>query len=176
MEWTIHGERPSYESAWVSLALVDVEVPGGARFEHHVVRLPTQAAGVVVHDDDRGVLLLWRHRFITDTWGYEVPAGAVEQGEDLVSAASREVLEETGWAVDGLRPLTRFHPTNGLSDQVFNIFEATGATYVGEPSDPSESERIDWVPVDEVRQLLRDNQVTDGLSLTALAYWFLNAE
>ena len=176
MKWTIHGERTIYESAWVNLVLVDVEVPDGARFDHHVVRLPTQAVGVVVHDDNRGVLLVWRHRFITDTWGYEVPAGGVEQGEDLASAASREVLEETGWAVDDLRPLTRFHPSNGLSDQIFNIFEATGANYVGVPSDPSESERIDWVPVDEVRQMLRHNQVTDGLSLTALACWFLNAE
>jgi hypothetical protein len=30
---------------------------------------------IVVMDEDDRVLLLWRHRFITDTWGWEVPAG-----------------------------------------------------------------------------------------------------
>jgi hypothetical protein len=36
--WIEHGERAIYDSPWVSLHLVDVEVPGGHRFEHHVVR------------------------------------------------------------------------------------------------------------------------------------------
>jgi 8-oxo-dGTP pyrophosphatase MutT (NUDIX family) len=173
MEWITHGERTLYSSAWVNLALADVEVPGITRFDHHVVRVPRPAVGVVVHDPDRGLLLLWRHRFITDTWGYEIPAGSVDVGEDLQAAAEREALEETGWAVSALRKTTRFHPTNGLSDQVFHVFEARKASYVGEPSDPSESVRVEWLPVERVRQLLVDNQVTDGMSLTALCHWLL---
>ena len=74
MRWTVHGERSLYESEWVSLRLVDVELPDGERFEHHVVRLPVAAASCVIEDPERGFLLLWRHRFITDTWGWEVPA------------------------------------------------------------------------------------------------------
>ena len=54
MRWTVHGERSLYESEWVRLVLVDVEIPGGERFEHHVVRMPNQAAGTVVRDPDRG--------------------------------------------------------------------------------------------------------------------------
>ena len=81
MRWTVHGERSLYDSEWMSLAMVDVELPSGARFEHHVLRMPAHAAGVVVDDRERGVLLLWRHRFITDTWGWEVPAGRVDAGE-----------------------------------------------------------------------------------------------
>jgi 8-oxo-dGTP pyrophosphatase MutT (NUDIX family) len=76
----------------VRLALVDVEIPGVRRFEHHVVRVPRPAAGAVVHDPDRGVLLLWRHRFITDSWGYEIPAGGVDEGETPAQAATRELL------------------------------------------------------------------------------------
>jgi 8-oxo-dGTP pyrophosphatase MutT (NUDIX family) len=171
VEWIEHGERAIYDSPWVSLHLVDVEVPGGARFEHHVVRRDLPAAGAVVHDPQRGVLLLWRHRFITRTWGWEIPAGRVEVGEELGSAAAREVLEETGWEPGALRPLFGYHPTNGLSDQRFEIFVADGATHVGEPSDPSEADRVEWVPVDEVRRLVRAGEVRDGLSLTALLWW-----
>ncbi|MDP9441143.1 MAG: NUDIX hydrolase [Actinomycetota bacterium] len=170
MRWTVHGERNVYDSEWVSLAVVDVEVPGSHRFDHHVVRMPGPAVGVVVYDDDLRVLLLWRHRFITDSWGWEIPAGRVDAGEELEAAAAREVLEETGWAVGPLRPMVAYHPTNGLSDQLFNVFIAQGADFRADPTDTSEAERIEWIPLREVRGLVNGGAVRDGLSLTALAY------
>ena len=170
MRWTVHGERSIYESEWVRLCMADVEVPGSERFEHHVVRLPCEAAGTVVHDDGRGLLLLWRHRFITDTWGWEIPAGRVEPGESPEQAAWRETLEETGWRPDRLRHLVTYQPTNGLSDQRFNLFLARGAVQVGAPTDPGESERIEWVPIESVVDIARRGDMVDGLSLTAVLY------
>lgn len=170
MRWTVHGEREIYESDWVGLSLVDVEVPGGERFEHHVVRFPRAAAGVVVHDRDRGVLLLWRHRFITDRWGWEVPAGGVEADEPIEQAARRELLEETGYAVETVEPLLTYHPSNGTTDQVFHLFTATDAVDRGELSDWSESERVEWVPVDRLLEEVAAGRVADGLTLTALLY------
>ena len=57
MRWTLHGERAIYESEWVRLTLADVELPSGPRFEHHVVRLPQGAAGVVVADVPAGMVV-----------------------------------------------------------------------------------------------------------------------
>jgi 8-oxo-dGTP pyrophosphatase MutT (NUDIX family) len=168
MQWEVHGERALYRSDWVDLTLVDVEIPGSQRFEHHVVRMPTPAAGVVVHDPDRGVLLLWRHRFITDVWGWEIPAGRVDEGETVEEAAVRETIEETGWRPGPLRPLLRYHPTIGLSDQTFVLFTADGATEVGEPSDATEAERVEWLPLDRVEAELRAGRIVDGLSLVGL--------
>lgn len=172
MRWITHGERPVYESEWIDVKLVDVEVPGGRRFEHHAVHV-TAASGVVVRDPDHGVLLLWRHRFITDTWGWEIPAGRIDAGETAEDAGARETLEETGWRPGPLRPLVRFFPSNGLSDQTFHIFAADSATYVGDPTDPSESERIEWVPEDRLREAMRNGEMGDGLSLTACCYALL---
>jgi 8-oxo-dGTP pyrophosphatase MutT (NUDIX family) len=170
MRWTVHGERVLYDSEWVRLTLVDVEVPGAERFDHHVIRMPNQASGTVVYDEGRGVLLLWRHRFITDTWGWEIPAGRIDDGETPEEAAAREVLEETGWRPGPLRPLIAYQPTNGLSDQRFHLFVSEGAAHVGEPTDPGESERVEWVPVEEVRRIAREGEMPDGLSLTAVLY------
>src|SRR3954468_4991298 len=113
MEWTVHGERSLYESDWVSLRLGDVEVPHGPRFDHHVIRTPRPAVGTVVQGSD-GLLLLWRHRFITGTWGWEIPAGGGDVGESPAEAAAREVLEETGRRAGPLTFLQAYHPTNGL--------------------------------------------------------------
>ena len=92
MRWIVHGERLLYESPWMNLALTDIEIPGGARFEHHVVRAPADASGTVV-SDERGVLLLWRHRFTTDTWGWEVPAGRIDR-ERVRQSAERANLTD----------------------------------------------------------------------------------
>jgi len=170
MRWIVHGERSIYDCEWLTVALTDVEVPGGDRFEHHVVRVPNYASGTVVHDPGRGVLLLWRHRFITDSWGWEIPAGRIDPGETPEQAAHRETLEETGWEPGPLRPLIAYHPINGLSDQIFHCFIAERASFVGPPTDPSESERVEWVEVSELRRLVRDGEMRDGLSLTAVLY------
>ena len=171
MRWIVHGERTIYDSEWMRLSLVDVEIPGHRRFDHHVLRMPAAASGTVVHDPDRGVLLLWRHRFTTDTWGWEIPAGRIDDGETPEEAARREALEETGWQPGPLRHLTTYFPHNGSSDATFHLFAADGAVHVGEPADPTESERIEWLAVDDVRRRIAAGEVGDGLSLTALLWW-----
>ncbi|MDQ2754670.1 MAG: NUDIX hydrolase [Actinomycetota bacterium] len=172
MRWSVHGEETLYQSAWVELHLADVELPDGQRFGHHLVRVPFPAAGVVVSDRSRGVLLLWRHRFITDTWGWEIPAGRIEAGESLIEGAGREVLEETGWRPGPLRKLTTYHPSNGLSDQTFHLFIADGALEAGTPTDWWESSRVEWVSHAQLRDEICAGRVTDGLSLTALCWCY----
>lgn len=170
MRWTVHGERVVYDSEWMRLALADVEPPGHARFEHHVVRFPHPAAGVVVHDPSRGLLLLWRHRFATDTWGWEIPAGRVDPGESIEEGAVREVIEETGWGPGALHHLVTYHPINGSTDATFVLFLADGATHLGDPSDRTESERVEWVPVARVRDEMDAGRIRDGMSLTAICW------
>jgi 8-oxo-dGTP pyrophosphatase MutT (NUDIX family) len=172
MRWTVHGERSLYESDWVRLLMADVELPDGTRLDHHVVRLPAEGAGVVVADPARGVLLLYRHRFITDAWGWEIPAGRVEAGESVEEAAARETLEETGWRAGSLRTLVTYHPVSGIGDATFHLLLADGAEHVGEPVDAHEVERVAWFGVDELGELVRRGEVRNGLSLTALL-WFL---
>ena len=167
MRWRVHGERTLYDSDWVRLALVDVELPSGERFEHHVVRMPRPAAATVVRDPERGILLLRRHRFVVDSWAWEVPAGRIDAGESAEAAAARETVEETGWRPSPLHSLGAYHPMPGAIDQTFHLFVADGAELVGEP-DGDEVERVEWVPIDQVRGLLRDGSITDGLSLVAL--------
>ncbi len=167
----VHGTRRIYESEWMSVDLDDVEIPNAERFEHHVVRLPYPSTGVVVVENDK-VLLMWRHRFTTQTWGWEIPAGRCEEGEDAATAAIRETEEETGYLVSAVEPLITFNPLNGISSHVTHIFVGAGAVRTGEP-DPAEAERVEWVPLNEVRDLVRKGLVPCGVSLTALATYLM---
>jgi 8-oxo-dGTP pyrophosphatase MutT (NUDIX family) len=169
--WRVHGESPLYTSDWLSLHVARVELPGEEPFSHHVVRMSFQVAGVVIADSARGILLLHRHRFITDTWGWEIPAGRVEDGETPEQAVEREAIEETGWRPSGIEPLGFSHPSNGQIDQTFLYFLASSATQVGEP-EPHETDRVEWIATEEVRDLIRRGEIPDGLSLTALGLAF----
>jgi 8-oxo-dGTP pyrophosphatase MutT (NUDIX family) len=146
MQWKVHGERPIYTSKWVNLWLVDVELPDGQRFEHHVVRMQPVAAAAVI-DDQRRVLMLWRHRFITGTWGWEIPTGIVDPGETPAQTAAREVEEETGWRPGPLTPLVSYEPTNGiLTPAITFSWPAALPTRVQRrtPPRPTESSGCRW--------------------------------
>jgi 8-oxo-dGTP pyrophosphatase MutT (NUDIX family) len=174
MRWTVHGRRELYSSPWISLSLADVEVPGGRRYEHHVVEGP-DAAGVLVEDPDRGVLLIWRHRFLADEWAWEIPGGMVDAGESPQAAAHRECVEESGWAPGPLELLHRFHPIAGQSSQTFWLFGARTATRVGAP-DGDETDRVEWCDREAVAGIVARNHVLDGLSVIALLHHLARSE
>ncbi len=46
-----------------------------------MVHLRRIAIALVVDDQNR-VLMLWRYRFVTQQWGYELLGGLVDEGED----------------------------------------------------------------------------------------------
>ena len=165
----IFGERVVYDSEWVRLVLVDIETPDGNRFEHHVVRLQTVVLTVVVNDEDQ-VLMLWRHRFATNEWGWEVPGGILDPGEDPVECAVREVVEETGWRPDGVEHLISFQPMPGMVDTPHKVYMSRSAIKVGEPTDREEAARVEWVPVDAVVDLAAKGELLGAGSLVGLLY------
>ncbi|NUT53516.1 MAG: NUDIX hydrolase [Saccharothrix sp.] len=167
--WTVRGTRRVYASEWVNVDLDDVDIPGGPRFEHHVLRFPRASTGAVVTDRDR-VLLLWRHRFTTDTWGWEIPAGWSEHGEDPAEAVVREVREETGYEPHDVAPLVTYSPMTGISSQRYHVYLARSATLTG-AHEAAEASRVEWIPVSDLPGLITTGQITDGPSLTALAVY-----
>ena len=70
-------------------------------------------AVAAVVNSEKQVLMMWRHRFITDSWAWELPMGLVEPDETPTEAAVREVLEETGWRTGEMRPLIYAQPAKG---------------------------------------------------------------
>jgi len=169
--WIDRGDTVIYDSDWVRLVTADVTMPDGTRIDHHVVRMPNPAAGTIMSRADH-VLLLWRHRFITDTWGWEIPAGAVDAGETIEDAAVREAEEESGWRPTTVRRLCAFHPANGVLDQTFHIFTSDDAVETGAPTDVNEAARIEWISIDHARSLLASGEISDGLSFGALSFAF----
>lgn len=165
--WVVHGERLVYDNRWIRLALADVEIPGVERFEHHVVHLDRAAIAVVVDEADR-VLMMWRHRFVFDRWGWELPGGLVEAGEDALVTAAREVEEETGYRPKEIEPLITYQPMAGMVDSEHLLFLARGAEYVGEPTGEIEADLIRWVPMAEIPEMIARGDIWTSGTLIGL--------
>jgi 8-oxo-dGTP pyrophosphatase MutT (NUDIX family) len=170
MRWRVFGERMLYDNPWVRLVKVDVQPPHGERFEHHVVRLQRVAIAAVIDDDADRVLMLWRHRFVTDEWGWELPGGIVDGDEQGATAAAREVEEETGWRPGQMTNLLSFQPMIGMVDTPHELFVAHGAERVGAPTDLEEAGRVDWIPLGSVLDLISKGEILGSGSLVALLH------
>ncbi len=172
-EWVTHSTlREVYSSWWVGLRIDDVERPDGSHTEHEIVS-GLDAAGMFVLHPDRGVLMIYRHRFMPDTWGWEIPGGAIDPGEDAETAARRECYEETGWQTDGdVELLSSYHPSVGLVHQRFHLYLARDARHIGMPPEANEAARVEWRSVDDVAADLRNGTISDGFTVLGVAMAF----
>jgi ADP-ribose diphosphatase len=161
-------ERTVYDSEWVRVTLVDVEPPNGRRFESHVIRMRPVAVAALVNERDE-VLMLHRHRFATDEWGYELLGGLVEAGEDPAATAAREAVEESGYAPLGEpRHLISFQPLPGMVDAPMSVYLWRRFERVGEPTDLEEAGELHWVPLSEIPRLVAARALLGAGTLVAV--------
>jgi ADP-ribose pyrophosphatase len=121
----------------------DVVMPDGTVIDWYYIDNPPSVMIVpITAEGDVVMVRQWRHNIRTH--GLELPAGAIEPGEDVMAAARRELLEETGYAlrVDGRMEMlaniyARPSETTGLTCMV----AAAPVVKIGEPAGDSLIER-----------------------------------
>jgi len=111
------------------------------------------------------------HRVRAQCWAAAFCAcHRVEEGETPEQAAAREVEEETGWRPGPLRLLVASQPSNGSVNSVHYLFRADGASHAGPPSERTEADRIEWIPLAGIPRLIDEGAIVSGPTLIALLY------
>ena len=113
----------------------------------------TGAVAVLAMDDQECVLLIRQYRHPVRSYLWEIPAGLLDiPGEDRLTAAKRELLEETGYEAKTWSRLTEFMTTPGGNDEVITVYLARDLKHIGHNLQ-LEGEEIDmiqeWVPLQE---------------------------
>jgi ADP-ribose pyrophosphatase len=121
------------------------------------------------------VALVHQYRPAVQRALWEIPAGLLNPAErDMPEqAAARELREETGYSAATWRLLTRQLPSPGFSTEAISIYLATGVQPApgkagGQPEDPSEIERVQWVPLAEALRMCAVGEIDDGKTLLGL--------
>lgn len=108
---------------------------------------------IVAATPERKLLFVEQERIPVDGPTIEMPAGLVgdeEGSETLEAAASRELLEETGWQAGRIDVLLVGPTSSGLTSERVAFVRATGLEKVGDGGgDETERIRVHEVPVDE---------------------------
>ncbi len=135
------------------------------------VTLHGPVAIVLALTDDNHVVLTRQFRPGPERVVLDLPSGFVDDGEDPATAAARELAEETGYE-GSLTQVGRTTP-NAYSTEVRHIFVARDCRRPRtQQTEADEDIEVVLVKVEELRQLLRDDQLTvvDGayLALDAL--------
>jgi 8-oxo-dGTP pyrophosphatase MutT (NUDIX family) len=166
-----HGaEEILHQGARFTSARVRVSGPDGEVHEREIVRHPGAVAVVPLHDDGT-VTLVTQYRAALDAEIVEIPAGLRDvEGEPEADTAGRELAEETGLAAERIEHLVDFHNSPGFSDEVVNVFVATGLHEVPQDRQGAEEEHmtVQRVPLADAVAMVRDGRITDAKTVIGL--------
>jgi ADP-ribose pyrophosphatase len=154
-----------YQGKVISLRVDEISLPKGRTATREVVEHAGAVVVIAVDREDR-VYLVRQYRHAIGRALLELPAGCVEEGEEPLEAAKRELREEVGLEAREWRYLGSFYSSPGFANEVLHAFSAR--ELVENVPDPDFDEDLS-VSRCEITRLLQDlDQLADAKSLAAL--------
>lgn len=153
----------------ISAYLDIVAIQSGSTKERLRIDHP-KAAAVIPFLDEGSILMVRQYRYAAGIMSLEVPAGKVEEGEDPLQCAGRELMEETGYRASRLEEVVRFHPAAAYSSELLYVFTAFG---LHEDSSLGRSEEIAEVvglTFGEAVDLVFRGEITDAKTIIGLLW------
>jgi ADP-ribose pyrophosphatase len=106
---------------WGTVLRKTYQVGTGDPDQKHITVVKPEFAVIVALDDSQNLLLVRQYRHGTDRSYWALPGGFVEEGENPVSAAQRELLEETGYVAKRASLIGAFHPVPAFLKTVAHV-------------------------------------------------------
>ena len=98
----------------------------------------------------------------------EFPAGHIEPGENMMTTAKRELLEETGYLAKTLDHVYSYHPSVSKSRQIVHLFKAAYLTKEKPKHEPTEEiTDIEAIAVSQLKDLIKEKKVENAGTLIA---------
>jgi ADP-ribose pyrophosphatase len=171
-EARLASSRTVYRGPVFSVTTDYVEEPGGIRVRRDLIH--HSGSVVVLAVEDSGpvprILLERQYRHAANDYLWELPAGRIDPGEQELTAARRELLEETGYTAGSWRRILKFYASPGFVAETMAVFLATGLRD-GE-AQPEEDEVIHkrLVPLPAAVKMILRGTIRDAKTISSVLW------
>ncbi len=166
--------RRAYTGRIISLDIDTVRFPDGSVGELEMIRHPGASAVVPFLSDPAGddpqILLIRQYRYAAEDYLYEIPAGRLDEGEDPVQCAARELKEETGCLAAHFEHMFTMYTTPGFTDEKIHLFLAAGLERGEAARESDEFLTLTPVPLSKALEMVEAGEIQDAKTALGLLY------
>lgn len=158
-----------YEGSFISVRKDSARMPDGSTSTREYITHPGAVAILALLDN--GNLVMERQfRYAPRQEFIEIPAGKIDHGEDILTTAQRELLEETGYVAREWMHLTTAWPCIGFADERMEYFLARGLTHQERKLDDGEFLEVIELSLPEAMEWVRRGKISDSKTIVGL-FW-----
>lgn len=167
--WRTLSTRPVYVNPWIRVREDIAEMPDGRRTLYGVIETGT-GVGVLPFLDDDTVVLVGQYRYVARAFQWEIPTGAMMEGERETDTAQRELAEEAGYHAGRLEKLCTFDSSKSVLDETAHLYVATDLTPVRHEPDATEFFEVRSFPFDDVLAMVLRSEIVDAMTVVAVLH------
>ena len=173
MNWTVIQSRSIISRPWLNASCDSVLLPSGITYdEFYKLHFPPVVC-IIAETKDGKLIIERQYRHAVGEILTEIPAGCVEDGEDPLTAAKRELLEETGFQGGEWTQLVTEYAQAGVQDNMMYGFFAKGVEPSGSRHlDETEEINVYLVDKEEVLRMLLNNEIQQAPITSTLWKYF----
>lgn len=160
-----------FEGNIIDVQLDEVRLPNGETAQRELVYHPGAVAIIPITPDNK-IVLVEQYRKPLERTLVEIPAGKLEQNENPLTAAVRELEEETGYTTTNLSQVTSFYTSPGFANELVYVYVTNDLIKMENPpaGDDDEFVEIMEVTLDEAKDLVEEGRIQDAKTNYAVLY------
>ena len=170
-EVEVISSKLSYEGPLFRV-YTDEILENGRQVSRDVVRHNGSVVILAIDDTkskrDPMIVMERQYRHAAKEYLLEVPAGKMEEGEDALAGAKRELLEETGFQAKRWRKMVRYFASPGFLGEWMQVFVAEGLTLREAQPEYDEQIEIEMIPLSRLLGMIEEGKVHDGKTLISV--------
>lgn len=158
-DWQTDSSEVVYKTAWFSILRDQVRNHNNKQLTYSYLKMAHPSVFIVAANSKGEVLLQRSFRYTLNKVAWELPAGHSD-GQDLLTAAKRELIEETGLASDDWEDLGRIFSGIGVANMPGQYFLARNVRSVTEERDPDEQIiEHTFLEVTKIEAMIRNGEI-----------------
>ena len=161
------ASRRIYDGKVVSLRLDTIKLPNGKEALREVIE-HRDAVAIVALGVDNNVILVRQYRKPVERLLLEVPAGVIEDDEDLEECVQRELQEEAGYLARRTEKIGGFYASPGYCTEFLHVFLATDLAPSSLTGDDDENIEVVRIPLADIPALIASGDICDSKSVAGL--------